>query len=940
MRFECLFIGFLFLPFLGVSQEPSFRSITIEDGLPSSTIYDISQRENGKIVIGHERGLSAYNGMEVMNFRNESKTTPLSNLTVFNEHVIARNFVNELFILKDDSSVNQWNNFSETDAGLCKLLEYNGRLFRKNHHSILEIELDEHQHGESVVLHSTEGFFDIHVLRDTMYVLSSCGMRRFPIDRPNQMEELNISLGKKPTLIELDNRMSVFCPEFGHIMVDPFSDTNQRITFSQFNAGDKVTSVKHTSNNRILIGTYSGLYIYNRQGELLQQCYKDVQISCIFQDLESNIWLGTLHDGIRIITNLEIQTIKVNENISKLISADDSNLTLGTFEGNVYHFNQSLGLELLYSFNQNNEIQSIYQDAHSLWTFCSDLVELELRPAQMVKTFQTYPVKAIVKLRDTIYCATSKGVQLVVDERVLPAIRSELWVKQVVVKNNRVLFETSAGIMRFHQGNLLPEKFQFALDQLELTDASTLVESNGSIFFALNNNVYKVDERNEVSKFDCSSGLAFITSLAVARDNIFVSDGKIIYAITPEKQFVIDAAKGLQVPEIIDIVGWGDHLVVVGKDQFQLFPSKAMNTQPYIQTLAFTGVYGTFSNKESRFVSDYSGNHLMMQFEYLPNISSAGMGAVFYRLTGVVDEWKTMEYKSGGYQIDEQRLPIGKHSLEVYAVDGSKFETKIQQFQLYVAPPFYFTWWFFLLLFVLVSLVIWRIYHHRIFLLNRKNEQQMESEQLKTKAIRSELKALRSQMNPHFIFNSLSSIQSKILNDKSKDAYTSLSSFSKLLRQSLKFTSQEFITLENEIDFLNNYISMEQERMDGGFQSSVVLDPNIDPKKALFPSLFSQPFVENAIRHGLAHSAETKTLSIKVKGVTTGYDFIIEDNGVGRAAANEINQIKRQSHESFATNAMEERIQLINANGNVRVELKIEDQLRGTRVIISIHINA
>ncbi len=928
-----------FLSFgFGFSQEPSFRTIGTDDGLPSRTIYDISQLKNGKIVIGHERGLSSYNGMEIVNYRNDYKTTPLSNLTIYKDQLITRNFVNELFVTKKDESVERLNGLSEPGIGICSLLNYKDRLFKKTNNEIIEFSLNSNSESKKLLYSTTDNLVDFRIIDDVMYILSGTQLVSLNINHLDKRKAVQFVSGVNATLMCIENQVAVFCPDAAQIVVNPFSTKQRIIHLANYDVDNKSTCINILKDGNIYIGTFGGLYIYNPSGDLLQNCYKDVQVSSIFQDIESNIWLGTLQDGIRIISSIEIQTVQLleNEKISKLIVADDSQLIVGTYDGKLYRFRSTEGMQLMHDFKRNNEIQSIFSDKHSVWAFCSYLVEFSPETYKVKQELSTYPAKCLVKFGDTLFCGTSKGVQLIYKNDIIQSLNRKFWIKKAVVKQNKVIFETSAGIMFYEKDVLRPYKIQFKGKKLLLVNATNLIESDGSIYFSLKNCVYRVDGKNEVTRYECSELIQSITKIAVAKGQVFATDGKVILELTNQK--VIDKTKGVQIAEIMDIIGWQDKLVIVGKNQFQIFPIH-LDRPIFPQTLNLIETSGTFTKEKNLMLSDYSRNNLIMCFEYLPNISSVGNGAVYYRIQGVSNDWKKMEYKAGGFRIDERRLPFGKLTLEVYAVDNNDNRTETQRFSMYISPPFYFTWWFILVCIALISLVIWRIYKHSIFLINRKNEQRMEQEQLKTKVISSELKALRSQMNPHFIFNSLSSIQSKILNDESKDAYTNLSAFSKLLRQSLKFTSQEFISLEDELDFLRNYILLEQARMDGGFESNFKIDPAIDLAEAQFPSLFSQPFVENAIRHGLAHSKDLKTLKIELKGNAHHFDFIIEDNGIGRSAANEINAVKNRSHQSFATHAMEERIQMINANGNVKASLKIEDIKKGTRVIITIQTN-
>lgn len=936
MRTCCLALLFGLIICFCFGQEPSYRVLSTDQGLASRIIYDINQHQNGKMLIGHELGLSVYNGMEVTHYQNNYKTTPLSNLTLYGDEILCRNFYNEVYITQKNKTVKRLEALSQKDSGICTMINYKGKIYKKSFNDIVEFGFDEDVEKSRQIFNTSEYIIDFLCHNDTIYVLTSNYFWHFNIYQPSKIKSKKIDVGKMPRMFFLDNEPAIYCPDFMHVIVNPHMQKSKIISLRDFNINDKSTCVKQLKDGNIYLGTFGGLYIYKPTGELLRRCYKDIQISCIYQDVESNIWLGTIQDGIRIIPDMSIQTVLLqpNEKISRMIVEDNEHLLLGTFDGKLYRIDSRGNTKILHDFKRNNEIQSIYVENESIWLYCVQLYQLHNKRNKVLQEINAFPTKSIITKSDTLFCATSKGVQLVVDKKVQHGFRRELWVKKGARYKNKILFETSLGIMYYENHNLVPLELSYNNQPLDLTNATNLISALGSVYFSIKNCVYQLDENNILHKYDYSGVLQSITKIAAVKDLVFATDGRKIVQFNNRHPAIIDFTKGVVIREINDIIGWNNQLVIIGVDRFQLYPVKH-KVNNYPQKLSLSNVSGSFFKDENRYVSSYSGNNLVMNFDYLPNISSVGTGKVYYRLKGVSNDWKVMEYKMGGFQIDERRIPYGKTTLEVYGVNLNH-RTSVYRFPLYVYPPYYLRWWFILIEVFVFGFIIWWIYRRRIIVINRKNKLKMEQEQLKTKVISSELKALRSQMNPHFIFNSLSSIQSKILNDETKEAYTNLSAFSKLLRQSLKFTGEEFISLENEIDFLKNYVSLEQGRMDERFEFFVEVDEKINMQEAQFPSLFSQPFVENAIRHGLAHKNGVKELSVIIQGNTLNFSVLIRDNGIGREAANQINQVRSKSHESFATQAMQDRIEMINANGIYWVRLDIVDKKVGTEVKIAI----
>ncbi|MBP9104535.1 MAG: histidine kinase [Chitinophagaceae bacterium] len=216
----------------------------------------------------------------------------------------------------------------------------------------------------------------------------------------------------------------------------------------------------------------------------------------------------------------------------------------------------------------------------------------------------------------------------------------------------------------------------------------------------------------------------------------------------------------------------------------------------------------------------------------------------------------------------------------------------------------------------------------------------LELMELNVKMAESKFLNLRLQMNPHFLFNSLSSIQHLIVSQQSNKAYKYLTIFSNFLRSLLNFAEKNFITLDDEITILKMYIELESLRFDESFNYEILVDETLNNDIVYVPSLMVQPFVENAIWHGLLHKEGDKKLTIRFSG--NAEDSLvceIEDNGIGREQAAAIGKNKMSSmiHQSKGISIIKERLGLLQQKTGKPATLVIKDIINGgTKVIITI----
>jgi two-component system, LytTR family, sensor kinase len=220
-------------------------------------------------------------------------------------------------------------------------------------------------------------------------------------------------------------------------------------------------------------------------------------------------------------------------------------------------------------------------------------------------------------------------------------------------------------------------------------------------------------------------------------------------------------------------------------------------------------------------------------------------------------------------------------------------------------------------------------------------ELKIKQQQAELERSESELKAIKAQMNPHFIFNALNSIQEMFFIGDKRLANEHLGKFSKLTRDILKASGKQFISLAEEMEMLQNYLELEGLRFEEEFQFTLTVNDENIADDVYLPPMLVQPYVENSIRHGLLHKKGLKKISIafSFNEADKTLTCVVEDNGIGRQASAQINANRRQLHESFATSANAKRLELLNQNRDKKIGVTYKDLTEGTLVSILIPVN-
>jgi ligand-binding sensor domain-containing protein len=262
--------------------------------------------------------------------------------------------------------------------------------------------------------------------------------------------------------------------------------------------------------------------------------------------------------------------------------------------------------------------------------------------------------------------------------------------------------------------------------------------------------------------------------------------------------------------------------------------------------------------------------------------------------------------------------------------------TKEDAMEIDIAPYWYQSWWFrWPALLLLAALAI--------YLVKRRIASIRNESALREKIVETEMQALRAQMDPHFIFNSLSSIENFIMQNEKRLASDYLNKFARLIRMILDSSRNELVPLAKDMEALQLYIDLEQISCNNKFTYETLIDPVLLNEDYHVPPLLIQPYVENAIVHGLMPSrGEDLILTVIARLESDRIRYIVEDNGVGRQQAREYSRRNKPYHKSVGLKITEERINIFNrqtrSNGSVVItDLYDEsDKARGTRVDITI----
>ncbi len=308
-----------------------------------------------------------------------------------------------------------------------------------------------------------------------------------------------------------------------------------------------------------------------------------------------------------------------------------------------------------------------------------------------------------------------------------------------------------------------------------------------------------------------------------------------------------------------------------------------------------------------------------------------------YRLLGLDTVW----HSTNTNEVSFNQISPGTYTFEVKAINADNVSSYAPAvFAFIIEKPFWLKWWFIAFEILLGAALTYLFIQMRLKAITAKEEEKTRINKI---IAEYEITALRTQMNPHFIFNAINSIQHYVLQNNGREAYNYLAKFSRLIRMMLNNAQEKKLTLHQEIEMLELYIQLEQLRFSGSFQFQLNVDAEIDAEQVYMPAMLIQPYVENAIWHGLMNLKD-KTgalLTIKITRNDTYLKISIQDNGVGRVQAKLLQ--KNNTHRSIGMELTLKRTEALSKiPGEEKVSIQIIDLYTdqnkplGTRVEIII----
>jgi ligand-binding sensor domain-containing protein len=325
---------------------------------------------------------------------------------------------------------------------------------------------------------------------------------------------------------------------------------------------------------------------------------------------------------------------------------------------------------------------------------------------------------------------------------------------------------------------------------------------------------------------------------------------------------------------------------------------------------------GAVSGIGGRIELPYASNFVQLNFDAV-NFLNPEDNQFSYRIRpGADSAWHALILERG---VNFNDLRPGDYRLQVrLSSANNRWPEQVKEVQLTILPPFWERWWFIALSALAVAGVVLVIYRKRVAGMREKLS-------LDKQVAEYEMKALHAQMNPHFIFNALNSIREMILHEDNRNASRYLSRFARLIRLNLEHSRQTFITLQQNIEYLESYLEMEQLRFPD-FSYRIEVSRELDRNEVRLAPMLIQPLVENAIWHGLLAKGGDKRVEIRFCSEGGKLVCEIEDNGIGIRQSMQNKSASQRSHQSMGIGNIRQRIAVLNEKYRITCSLTIRDR--------------
>jgi ligand-binding sensor domain-containing protein len=937
-------------------QEYGYTRYDSKDGLASSTVYCMTQDEEGFMWFGTETGLNRFDGTHFKTFTQEDGLPD-----------------NEIIQLYADSKGRVW--ISPFKKTICYY--YKGKIYTQDNDPILK----QIQIGSNVVRFAEDDRGNMLLMETTQLHLVTAGNEVHTVTHiEGERIKSLAAIGRNPAggfwvmeskrLYEYSNRLFSFVRLVdifrSHFSVAAVSDkvmvwrNNEQMTFHSFLTNKNITSPAvdgHTNFSiidatQVGLATSAGAVVYDVNNPNSVQRFLDgVRISGIKKDKEGNLWFTTLGQGVyRLNSAYMLNSIFRDNNKSHqmmVLSPFGTSILLGGDEDKLHKLDLTTGIPEKQSIKLFNGITdpvaALYVNSKKEIIYGTSLGVFHIdQHSKLLNSFQNVTVKGFYPNGNDLYVFTDRTI-VKVDPLTLH-ITDTIWRERataVFAAHDTIYVGTINGLYR-----LLPNGTkQYLGDRFTpfKNRIAAITRDSNQVIWVATFGGGMAAFRNEtiltLLKQDCGLTSNICRCLFLHGNSLWVGTNKGLNKIRidgttyPVKKYT--TGDGL-VSDIINVLYVDKSKVFVGTPEGVTFFDEekiASQSRCDMRFVDITIGGQLYYPDEAPVVIPHAKNSL--QFNYVAiSYKSSGDIRYRYRLLGLDSNWiETRET-----QLNFPTLPSGDYTLQLQAINKFDVRSRPLIARFTIEKLLYEKLWFQVVmgaLFVaVVAFFAWLIIRR---IRRREQEKTATSKRI------SELEQLsrKAQMNPHFIFNSLNSIQQYVMDADVAGANKFISGFSRLIRQTLDFSSKPEISLEEELDYLTNYLDIERTRLENMFSWSVHIDDAVKTSEYYIPPMILQPFVENSVRHGLRFRRDKEgMITITVKREDNYLICILEDNGVGRKTAMKYKSISPINYQSKGMSLTADRIDMFNKEHEHKISMYIDDledeahNALGTRVTI------
>lgn len=965
------------------AQVPKFRHFDVSSGFPSSTVYSIFQDSKGYMWFCSEAGITKFDGTYVQNFTMDDG---LADNEIFGAFEDSRgriwtrayngrfSFVREGLIyhsgdyefIRDMQSSPHWSRHILEDPfkNIYFSLGGGGLMLLDSLNQVTKVEAIQFKS-----LYPADSSAAINVL-GTCYnaplsaieIFTSLGLYRL------QLSDFTLSFVHP---FDIDFRQFFFV-DANNVFAIHRKATNtlyrynaQLKDFERINLDIETNSrgflpSKRNAQDQLWLGTLGdGIYwidSISTQPTIRDRYLTDKAVSDFCLDTEGNKWFATLGDGVFMLARNTVLTYTEDQGLSSnnlySVAADErGNVYTGTVDGQVNIINQNGNIR---KYNPTNETQNNYDRITDILVNKDQSIwisgDFGLKVFGRAIPFDVQFIKSTARdSKGNVYVASSEGVFKITSD----GSSEQLWDKRATAispNDDGTAWIGANDGLYFYNGNDVIH--QNTIDPLFNNRVSDLAQMANGILCVASGNGVSLYKGNDILHLTARNGLVgnvcrdiFIEE--TNEDTTSSSSTVWVAANTGISQFKVNAELTIDYiinySEASNLASNDIRQIYVRNQQVWMATSEGLSffdAQSQKQTKVYPPIYITsirINDRDTTINSTYDlpyhQRNIRIGFTGV-SFQSGSQLRYEYNMEGIDDQW----ISTYNTEVQYPDLRPGTYTFKVRAISINQIQS-VQEatLQITIHSPWWETWWFRLLAVGLIAGIVYGITYSII--LNRK-----QKEELSRRIVESEQMALRAQMNPHFVFNALNSIQHFITMEDEMSANYYLTRFSKLIRQVLENSKHSFITLHEEIESLKLYLELEMLRFEDKFEYSIDLDDEINDYDIEIPSMVIQPFLENAIWHGLMPKEGDAQLVVQFQAADIDKPFIIciiEDNGVGRKAAAEANKDRSKKHKSTGIANTVQRLRLLsNAKEDETlmeiIDLEKNDKALGTKVVLKI----